>query len=910
MKTHLTITADGTPCRLKPDASVDIDFLNPMFNDVDSFAYSMLLPIDGNRHLLENMDDKRSLLRPVSIEDSRMRIFVEGFPFFDGKLKSSDGEMLKDGLSISIDGESSLKDLIADLDCKDIPVKDNICIGQKVQQVTVEGEGTLVSCLHGKFGADKVPDDDVSGGNLAFASKEMNFDFGKQSFRSSFSPQALGFSVPYRCTSAIGNDASIASSEATGVDNYIQNKPTVMETFVNVTDPYPKKAYCNMKVAYKHYDIDDDGKTDKVVDSKTPYMVLDAERPQTGVCFYVLYFLDCLFHYLGLEWDNSALTAIEDMNRLCFVTTKCSYDEVREGGRRSTTEDPLADINRWLDTRGCGAKLSLSDVEKTDAQTVRIAAGTSVELKRGHKASGKTLSALAISTNTKNLISKMHFDYYTWGGGHRQEFTVTDKDLDLEIAKVDSITNVWKNFKVTSAEASLSNMYANSGNFPDTSVSEVLTSLENMFGIRFVYEAEKKKVTAKLLRDIYRDRTLPINFLGRVTTMSKVSEKITGVRVMYSCESELKEQRDNLRDKTRDYDTEFDYIDYPDPSNPERPSGTALARTTKIVSAYSDIPSPTNTDNTLYIDRTTGNAYRNKVDKEASTSTELHPVRFEVGAFKGAEFGDCSKVNEDFIMEMSTSFEPVRLSCVNPTEAEIGMAPRMIPFMDVDMEHEYVPQSLSYPFDTVNGKMSVDVMLHLKENYSTRSSDDGNSPLQSHDWGLCIGIMRGGGSDAGVQEYDSDFDGFGNSRWRTVAGSYALTADSIDFTGGKYDYDGGANSTLGTGERFSLKPRAYKQPDWAEEPICNPDSHTAEGWYYVKSRGYADRFLSEHAMFVVNRRKFVITAQCSPAFIADIPNHWFQRFRINGEIGYINKVSATASVYDGMKEVEIEFFAI
>ena len=63
-------------------------------------------------------------------------------------------------------------------------------------------------------------------------------------------------------------------------------------------------------------------------------------------------------------------------------------------------------------------------------------------------------------------------------------------------------------------------------------------------------------------------------------------------------------------------------------------------------------------------------------------------------------------------------------------------------------------------------------------------------------------------------------------------------------------------------------------------------------------------------MFVVNRRKFVITAQCSPAFIADIPNHWFQRFRINGEIGYINKVSATASVYDGMKEVEIEFFAI
>ena len=47
-------------------------------------------------------------------------------------------------------------------------------------------------------------------------------------------------------------------------------------------------------------------------------------------------------------------------------------------------------------------------------------------------------------------------------------------------------------FKV---QANVLNMVANSGNFPDESVSTVISSLESAFGIKFSYDYEQKKVS-------------------------------------------------------------------------------------------------------------------------------------------------------------------------------------------------------------------------------------------------------------------------------------------------------------------------------------------------------------------------------------------------------------------------------
>lgn len=78
----------------------------------------------------------------------------------------------------------------------------------------------------------------------------------------------------------------------------------------------------------------------------------------------------------------------------------------------------------------------------------------------------------------------------------------------------------------------------------------------------------------------------------------------------------------------------------------------------------------------------------------------------------------------------------------------------------------------------------------MVESYNPSKTEDGNSPLQSYDWGMAIAIMRGGGTDSTIQTYDHNYDSFGNARWRTLAGKYALTSDSMDQMGNGYDYNG------------------------------------------------------------------------------------------------------------------------
>ena len=163
--------------------------------------------------------------------------------------------------------------------------------------------------------------------------------------------------------------------------------------------------------------------------------------------------------------------------------------------------------------------------------------------------------------------------------------------------------------------------------------------------------------------------------------------------------------------------------------------------------------------------------------------------------------------------------------------------------------------------------------------------------------------MRGGGADSTHEAYDYNYDGFGNSKWRTKSGDYALTTDSIDPYGVEYDYNGGDEEGIGDEDRFSLKPRAWVQPEWADAPlVVNTPS--------VKNRGYVDVFLIDYIYFILNRKRFYIKCLASVAQIVDIQNHWKEWWNINGKKCLIDKVNAQVTARDGLGEVELEVFAI
>ena len=944
MNSKLTILADGKPLALNEDASISIELSNPLFNDVEMFSYPVELPLEGNRHFLKNVDDVSSDIRPISYEHTPMQIIADGVPFASGTAIIQEDERLEDSLSLNIDASTqSFSDLISDLKCNEVPIpskyKDQLLIGEKIDEVNVSVEYNTEVVI--KYEGKK--------SNKKYASA------GDGITTSVFSPQALGFSYPAQCVEEGNNHEAKLKKTYTYPNGNKVKVPDVLTSYINVSDPYPMKPYCNARVCYAHHDLNDDGTTsDNLVqnseqregeDSKDnkeqemyedrgPIWVLDADRPQSGICFYVLFFLDCLFEHLGVQFDNSALTAIGDMNRLCFFTTKCSYDieplyaksfydkndeavkaglkkvgDVKEpfffkqAGSEKDIKNLFDDVNTWLSSRGCGGQLKLENPKNKSVQEVKY----------------REVTFKVVEHNYDDA-------FYNQGAFKSTEVVKVKEDWTTATVGEDKVASITCKSKIKSAKmsASIFRMYANGENFPAESVSDVIDSLEQQFGIKFHYDYEQKKVTAYLIRDVFRKQNPdPRTFYAEVLSMMPMTEKITGVRAGYSAESEAKEQKDNVKNKVKDYNTDYDYIEYP------------KDRTVTNLTYKDIIHRVQNGEMSVFVDLQTGNKYRVKIDKDFTNAGDMEPRLFEVAAMKGVEVGDCSTLNEDFIQEFKSSFVPVGMVDANyrkalasstgskcatedakqPTDvgkeyegvefSEINGSyakTQMAALIDEDMEHEFVKQYIKNTMSSMVADFYVTEELSLRESYDPSSTDDGNSPLQSYDWGLSVAIMRGGGIDATHESYDYNYDGFGNSKWRTKAGEYALTTDSIDPYGNEYDYNG-IESGIGNEERFSLKPRAWVQPEWADAPlVVNTPS--------VKNRGYVDVFLVDYIYFLLHRKKYYVKCLASVAQIADIQNHWKEWWTIDGKKCLINKVNADVSAKDGMGEVEMEIYSI
>lgn len=933
MNSHLTILINDKPVALPDDFSIDIEDQNPVFNDTEMFSYPFSIPLDGNRWLVKNIEDVHAAVKAVNMEHLPTRIHADGLPFRSGTLVMQDDEEITDSLSMNIDASTqSFSELISDLQCRDIPVKDQIIIGEKIGNVRVDIESDPVVKVDvfvtgGKHKHDQTETHEIRADHVS-VSKVLE-------------PQALGFSYPASCkeytftsTQHYMGDAQ-KLSERSYPQNHKVNEPAIADNgnYINTAAAYGETdsagraaTYCNARICYKHHGLDDDGKTDSgVISTKDctwtnedlyPYWVLDAKRPQSGICFYVLYFLDCLFAHLGVTFDKRALMEIEDLKHLCFFTTVCAYDTIQHphhGTYYSDTDAEVIDkkkkageiktgyfksqehINSWLESRGCGGKINIVKAEDKDVQELTL-----------HTPEGTTEHV---------QVGEVRDD-----GGK-----VTGISIEAKISKFNVQANVLY-------------MVANSDNFPDESVSTVISSLESAFGIKFSYDYEQKKVTAYLTRDVLRksgDKAR--TFHANIHSMTPMTEKITGVRMRYSAESDAKDQRQNVLDsrknKNMGYSTDYDYIDYPTPDSGDNSTVYNL----DYIDFFHNLSSG---DKHCYIDRKTGNAYRVKVNGDATTTADLKPVLYEVGQFKGVEYGDCSDENEDFIHDISVDFTPVPFNDVNyfkEIEAAYGSheaidsyngkkygvtiangQPILCAYVDEDMEHEFVEQIINQTISTAFCDFYMQQTLSLVESYDPSDTEDGNSPLQDDSrWGFAVALMRGGGSDATRQSYDYNYDHFGTSKWRTVSGKYALACDSLDMMGNEFDYNGIQEGT-GEGEKFSLKIRAFKEPTWLSDPkykdvvLCDDDEVDSHGKMVkkVRSRGLFDTFILPYAYFLLNRKKFKVRCTTTVAQIADIPNHWQEWWNIGGMKCLIDKVNTTIDSKTGMGEVELTVYAL
>ena len=846
---HISVKINDKFVSIKEDFSVDFEDVNPLFNDYESFAADIELPIENNRSILLDSDTIQSDSRLIQLDDSPVCIYLGGNIFREGVVQTQDGEVVSDSVMIQMRSTSkTLDELCSDLNCREVPVKDKIQIGEKVGNIRVEiSFDEVVQIKFGNLGKDDKP------------THSMNL--GRFNYAYDFEPQALGFSTP----SVI----------------YMENgKAVISENFINTSLDYTGKPYCNARVCYRHYKKEEDGTSGQTLSTEglhDPYFVLDADRQQSGICFYLLYFLDCLFYHLGFRYDNSYLTSVGDMNKLCFFTTHCKYDVERKNKIEEYDFPNLDKINQWITNRSTKGKLGFS------YNTTK-------------------------SANSVTAILK--------GFGGEKTFVVGDKEASGGY-EVESIT-----YKAVNVDCKVKgnelNMYANSQNFPNATVKSILDSLWAGWGIKFITDYDRRSVTPVFIRDVFRDCSEPISFDAELISVHRINEKVSGVRMRYSAESDRNEQSKNISEGKREYDTHYDYIDYSNVSTSK---------------SYLDILQVRSvSDMTCYITPNTGNAYRIKVDKDAKTVGEMRPTAFEVGGYKGIEVGDCSDAMSDYVEELTIDFTPALMTDVNGknernindeevefTSSDIGdgsggvlkgsdleeKQQTLAVFVEEDMWHENIEMKLQSPMGNNYMDASLDCILTTDECYDPSSTDDGNSPLQHHDWGAAINMMRGGGADMQIQKYDYNYDGCGNYKWRTTAGDYTMNPDCIDNWGNDYDYNG-TSEGIGNDERFSLKIQAYKEVDG--QILCNADEVDQDGniTRKVRSRGLKDTFMSEYIHWLMNRKLVELKFRCEPAQLVGI--QWMKRYRIGEYVFFWNKLNYTATAKDGLGVVTAQVY--
>lgn len=560
------------------------------------------------------------------------------------------------------------------------------------------------------------------------------------------------------------------------------------QSTINLAIPYPEKKYCNVPVCTPKKDAKE-------------YLIFEADRAASGICFYVLYFLDCLFAKLGIDVQRNDLYEVEDMKRLAFFSTACEYTSVI---------NPVP--GGYLGTYGI----------------------------TGYRAERK---------------------------GKTPIYQYAQKDVAIGASPLTSY------------------MYATSKNFPNTDVSDIIEGLKNAFGMITLYNESTQEMELLLARNIFNDKELR-SVYAEIYETYKVENDIVGFELGYSGGD--------------DENTSFNYSDYTNVNTTR-----SYAEMRKNVTPY---------DKTLYIDTKTGDGFRIKIDEEALSDSEkeLNPSLFEVGEFVSAKYGDCS--NEDCVEKKEIPFNPIISNDVSNTE---GVSEYKV-FLDVDMG-EYGAQKVtseskgSYGTGDVDMPGDLEDYVHYTElkvrleydgyDWSNSGNSPNGSPINQYDAGFTLGFIRPGEGSAVVDD-EQNYDGEGNYKYYFVAGNSAFISDTIDHYGNVYDYNGQLDGGVDQSERISLKPRAEKP---------NPNAKEGEIPFYpitdakLQRRGLFDKFYSEYAYFVVNRK--IVRMKCRME-MADLLNiDWTKRYKIGEYVGFINKYSYSVSS-TGISDVELEMYYI
>ena len=430
---------------LPANVTINITHNSQIWNaKAGSFSETISLPIEQNLHILGNLASMHGCDVYKLLYGRHFRLFGAGILIFYGVIHLDEEVSIK---SNAVDIELAAAnlewdDLIADLDCRDIPLTyndiDEITLGK-----TVSGNEIAIS--------------------MSYRSREVEayYEDGKW---------APSYGLSYEC----------AGQEP--VDKIKIPDLVILESdFFNVTNPYPTRKFCNIDICWQKEDSDGN--------KLREYEVASGVRENSSPCFYVMYFLECLFKHLGIAVKKNDMLAVHDICRLAFINTACYY----EVGPQLSSEYNF-DLHDYFEFNH--------------------------KYKSGYG------------------LEKTTYPEYPEDPGSIS-FHEGDEYVLLENIKFYFGANDTKPYRAL----------ATSKNFPDKDVKSVVSAIMDGFGGRLIYNSVDKTAQIVLLRNILR-QTDYTEIPCKIISVYQQQNSKAGFRMRYSATTVDKEE--DYDDKERD----------------------------------------------------------------------------------------------------------------------------------------------------------------------------------------------------------------------------------------------------------------------------------------------------------------------------------------------------------------------
>lgn len=823
---------------LSPNIRIRIRRSSRVFGKGEVWTHNFALNVYANAAIFGTAGELHGGRLHEQIDKRKARLWVEGMPLYMGYLK------LDDEVDVDMDGnvdvrfesgKKTFEQLIEGGRANQVPMLGDVQIGMALwrkrwvkQGVFVEAQVTFGDGAQSKMIGVKKDGSDY----FNVESEGENNGTSTQSYPRLVYPKGEFY-----------NQLTHTWEEPTN--------------FLNTDSPYtededgtPTNPYCNVALCYQRYGYEKkqaDGsyrpEYSSEPEAQRGYEYMPANRVNSAPNFFVLYWIRALMTHLGIHIEENQMMDVEDLRRLFFVNTNCAY-ELPEKMRTATSFSRFGKYSSRDEKARPTGHDYVAEYVDTEHPFVKLQESKFECVSWHGEATGSEWSLAQFTPEQKtiekvDIIIKKVKEWY-------EEKADQDRDKPL-------LSDYLKKNRL------FHKAFATSECFPNADISDVINALESGFGIRFLFDDNYQRVRIVLLRNIFRGedvQELKCNILSE----NKTENNIRGFRMTYGNSEDshfyykgfadkLPHQKEIWPDASDRHDysqwdlnatyygiinkvSAFDKTCYVTP-NTGNAYGIKIDKDAKRYeelhpSAFEfagfmdaedgDCTGEEDTIETVTMGFTPAIMNDLNMDEERTGTIEqrfalfvdetMRPRRPDLykldNANKSYNDADAEYVASSLYIQDS-DFEKMKVGgVVQPglfaitSDMVAGANELSLSFSREKniLSPVLTPARIKWDLTlAVEGYINEGYRLYLQDNYEP--NDDGISPIETHDWGLTFGIMRGSGSDAYINYTPDKDDGEGNDTWDIVSGSNATAhPDTCDSYGNLFDYNGSDGPTI------------------------------------------------------------------------------------------------------------------